>query len=171
MAFRPVIDGELSLFSEAVDVLRFLPQQEQPVRVIDCRLGGFRFVVIVHALRDRAECPAVLSGAAIAGLDEVPAAATPHQIPRLVDNHDLAPGAIQIHLLGDAVHDDLHHHRLKVSFALQFLQLQHDEVFGEFNRCRPFKVARIYAIFCVGFECHRHVHQLGFLVGFGTNSA
>ena len=90
----------------------------------------------------------------------MPAAATTHQVPRLINNHDLAPGAIQIHFLGNAIHDDLHYHRLKVFFAFEFLKLKNDKVLGKFNRCPPLKVTRIYTIFCVGFESHGHMHQL-----------
>ena len=73
LALQPLVEGEFPFLAQALDVLRFLAQQEQPVGVVDGRLGRFVLVVVVDRLGDRAESPAILAGAPIASLNEAAA--------------------------------------------------------------------------------------------------
>jgi hypothetical protein len=55
LAFQPLVEGELAFLAQALNVLWFLAQQEQPVGIVDGRLGRFVLVIVINRLGDRAK--------------------------------------------------------------------------------------------------------------------
>jgi hypothetical protein len=77
LALQPLVERELPSLPRRSMFSGFLAQQEQPVGIVDGRLGRLVLVVVVDRLGDRAERAAILAGAPIAGLDEAAARADP----------------------------------------------------------------------------------------------